>query len=236
MRRGDPPLCELSLQIRHLESRPVRFLARHRLRSLLRAWQHVGKQLRAKQVMRAAVERHSVRATLRQSLLSWKDAARDAAVARQAAQHARRLVCRLQLRHLVRAWWARVGDAAAKQLRTEHARRLRERHLLHQALGSWRYLAWFEGTARALQRRRAQRMAGGVVAAWRNKRALSAATAALLAERAPLLRSRLVARAFDGWAAFVEGRRSRRQAEDMERCVCPGPAAPVRVLERERWY
>jgi hypothetical protein len=118
---------------------------------------------------------------------------------------------------MLRAWREQVGTGAAKQQRTMCARRLRECRLLRQALGSWLYINWFKRTARVAQREQAQRTAASVMAVWRQRAALAAATAAVLAVMAQLRRSRLVARSFDGWAAFLAGRQSWMQAEDVER-------------------
>jgi hypothetical protein len=207
------------LQLRHVESRPVRYMARYRLRSWLAAWRQYRQYQAAKREEWAAAAQRAQHTALCAAFAGCSAVAAEKAAGRRALQRAERLLGRLRLRQALAAWQGTVGSHAAWLERVAAAKQLRRRQLAQRALQGWRYIAWFQRAAREAHARQQLATLAACFVAWRQRAALVAATAALLAELAAARAARLASRAFGAWHAGVEGRQGRRQLEELNRWV-----------------
>ncbi|GAB4817202.1 hypothetical protein N2152v2_004248 [Parachlorella kessleri] len=150
----DKQLQLLATEVRHIESRPVRYMQRYKIRRSLQAWRvsavyHYAK----KQCWEAACLHDRLHLALK-GFLGWQQLTQIEAARRQAAQHASWLVQRLKLQHCCTAWrrsgWQQhVEVLRARRSILGEADAARHRRLLDKALYGWR--AFVDGRqARAL--------------------------------------------------------------------------------------
>lgn len=215
----DGQIQRLGQALRHLESRPVRYLARYRQRAQLTAWRQQAAYQRAKRAMGEAAAQHARRTTLAAALGGWMAVAGDAAAQRRVLGRVQRRLARLRAGHALAAWQAAAAAEAAWRQQAAAAKQLRRRHLLQRVLWRWRSAAWLRHTARHAAQRRQQAVAAAVLRAWRQQAALVAAREALLSELEQARAARLAARSFGGWLAHVEGRQARRRDQELARWV-----------------
>lgn len=213
----DQQIQLLGVQLRHLESRPVRYMARFRLRAQLAAWKQQAAYQRTKQAMGQVAEQHARRTALCAALGGWLVGAAEAAARQRALKRARRLLARLHLRLVLSAWLEASAAEFAWRQRVAAAKQLRRRQLERRAVRGWRYVAWFCRTGREAAEQRQLGTAGAALEAWSRQVALVVAREAMLAELRQAAAVRLAARCLQGWLAFVEGRRGRRQEEELRR-------------------
>jgi hypothetical protein len=212
----------LSLEVRHMEARPVRFLSRWKARRWVRAWAEFAFTKRAK---KAALDKAAARAegvAKARAVAAWRAAVQRGMAKRAAMVRAVRVDGRRRVRGALAAW-----AAGARACRTE--RRLlaaatgwAETMLLRKCLGRWFYMAAFwkvETHAEDLGRRRRVLT---FFRSWAAHVRLERALAGLVAWRREVRARRSVGWAFYAWRGIMDGRRTRAINQEVERWAPSG--------------
>lgn len=225
--------CCPCLQLRRAESRPVRLMLRYRLRAILSGWQREARYQSAKQAARLAAEQQARRAALCAALGGWLTVASEKAAARRAVQRAQQRLSRLRMRYALLAWRDELGAAAGRHAAKQGACQLWRCKAQWRVLRGWRFVTWFRRTSRFAAAQQQLRLAAAAFNGWRQQADLLAVRQRLLQDLSAARVARLLSRAFGAWLAAVEGLRSRRQADALERSAQGGRGvSPMLLLLR----
>ena len=209
----DQQIQLLAASLRHLQTRPVRYMHRYRLRRRLAAWREATARSQAKRQVLQGAEAHARWQGLALAFWAWHAEAGCRAQRRVGLQWAQRQVARRRVLHAFAAWRSMVGAQQLKELAHQAADAARTRRLLLRALGGWLCLTQAAVTGEVVAARHQHMVMAAVLQGWRHQAAVHcAAEAAVQACRQQAAR-RLLQRALLAWQGYTDGKGQRLQEE-----------------------